>query len=117
MPVMNGLEMCRSLRSSEQAGDVYIIMMTANDQSEDLVTALDNGADDYLPKPINRAVLLARLRAAERLIRLQEHVEQDREEIRRIAQLPTRKIAQVLGYSNGDEVIHRDDLVVLGEDT
>jgi glutamate 5-kinase len=39
------------------------------------------------------------------------------EEIRRIAQLPTRKIAQVLGYSNGDEVIHRDDLVVLGEDT
>jgi glutamate 5-kinase len=37
------------------------------------------------------------------------------EEIRRIAQLPTRKIAQVLGYSNGDEVIHRDDLVVLRE--
>jgi glutamate 5-kinase len=39
------------------------------------------------------------------------------DEIRRIAQLPTRKIAQVLGYSNGDEVIHRDDLVVLGEAT
>ena len=38
------------------------------------------------------------------------------DEIRRIAKLPTRKIAQVLGYSNGDEVIHRDDLVVLGED-
>ncbi len=37
------------------------------------------------------------------------------EEIRRIVKLPTRKIAQVLGYSNGDEVIHRDDLVVLRE--
>ncbi len=39
------------------------------------------------------------------------------EEIRRIVKLPTRKIAQVLGYSNGDEVIHRDDLVVLREGT
>jgi diguanylate cyclase (GGDEF)-like protein len=85
MPVMNGLELCRTLRSSKQIGDVYIIMMTANDQSDDLVTALDNGADDYLPKPINRSVLQARLRAAERLVRLQERVEIDREQIRRIA--------------------------------
>ncbi len=85
MPEMNGLEMCRALRSSEQTGHVYIIMMTANDQSEDLVTALDNGADDYLPKPINHAVLGARLRAAERVIRLQERVEYDREQIRRFA--------------------------------
>jgi glutamate 5-kinase len=35
------------------------------------------------------------------------------EEIRRIARRPAREIAQVLGYSNGDEVIHRDDLVLL----
>jgi len=34
-------------------------------------------------------------------------------EIERIARLPARKIPQVLGYSNGDEVIHRDDLVLL----
>jgi len=37
------------------------------------------------------------------------------DEIRRIARLPARRIAQVLGYSNGDEVIHRDDLVLLQE--
>jgi glutamate 5-kinase len=36
-------------------------------------------------------------------------------EVRRIARLPTRRISQVLGYSNGDEVIHRDDLVLLQE--
>ena len=85
MPAMNGLELCHSLRSSEQTSGAYIIMMTANDQPEDLVTALENGADDYLPKPVNQAVLSARLRAAERVIRLQEHVEYDREQIRRIA--------------------------------
>ena len=37
----------------------------------------------------------------------------DSDEIRRIARLPTRQIRRVLGYSNGDEVIHRDDLVLL----
>jgi glutamate 5-kinase len=35
------------------------------------------------------------------------------EEIRRIARRPAREIAEVLGYSNGDEVIHRDDLVLV----
>jgi len=39
------------------------------------------------------------------------------DEIRRIARLPARRIPQVLGYSNGDEVIHRDDLVLLREDS
>jgi glutamate 5-kinase len=37
------------------------------------------------------------------------------DEIRRVARLPARRIPQVLGYSNGDEVIHRDDLVLLQE--
>jgi two-component system cell cycle response regulator len=85
MPGMDGLEMCRTLRRSEQAGRIYVVMMTGNDGSQDLVTALENGADDFLPKPINRAVLLARLRAAERVVRLQENAERDREQVRRIA--------------------------------
>ena len=101
MPNLNGLELCQALRSSEQTSRVYIIMMTANDQSEDLVTALENGADDYLPKPVNHAVLSARLRAAERVIRLQEHVENDREQIRRIAadlSVANRKLQRMALY-------------------
>ena len=85
MPEMDGLELCRTLRRSEQASRVYIIMMTANDNTEDLVTAFEAGADDYIPKPVNHAVLMARLRAAERVIALQERVERDREAIRRAA--------------------------------
>jgi glutamate 5-kinase len=38
-------------------------------------------------------------------------------DVKRIRGVSTRKIAQLLGYSNGDEVIHRDDLVLLGGDT
>ena len=37
------------------------------------------------------------------------------EDVRRIKALPTSQIGRVLGYSNGDEVIHRDDLVLLGD--
>jgi len=85
MPRMDGLELCRSLRRAETASHVYVMMMTSNDQSEDLVTALDAGADDYIPKPINHAVLVARLRAAARVIRLQERAMRDREAIRAFA--------------------------------
>jgi diguanylate cyclase (GGDEF)-like protein len=85
MPRMDGLELCRALRRAENIGHVYVMMMTSNDQSEDLVTALDAGADDYIPKPINHGVLLARLRAATRVIRLQERAVRDREAIREFA--------------------------------
>ncbi len=79
---MNGLDLVQALRSSSEIGNAYVMMMTSNDQAEDLVTALDAGADDYIPKPINQSVLVARLRAAARVIRLQERNARDREAIR-----------------------------------
>ena len=85
MPEMDGLDLCRALRKSPEVGNVYVMMMTSNDQADDLVTALDAGADDYLPKPINQAVLVARLRAAARVIRLQERTARDGEAIRAFA--------------------------------
>jgi len=85
MPEMDGLEMVRALRKSPEVGNVYVMMMTSNDQAKDLVTALDAGADDYIPKPMNQAVLVARLRAAARVIRLQERTARDREAIRSYA--------------------------------
>jgi len=85
MPRMDGLQLCRSLRSAEASRSVYIIVMTSNDRTEDLVAALDAGADDYIPKPLDPAVLSARLRAAERLVRIQDRAAQDREAIRAFA--------------------------------
>jgi diguanylate cyclase (GGDEF)-like protein len=85
MPEMDGLEFCRTLRRSDEISNVYVMMLTGNDQSDDLVTALDAGADDYIPKPINKAVVVARLRAAARVIRLQERAARDREAIRAFA--------------------------------
>ena len=60
LPGMDGVEVCRRLRSD---GDVPILMLTARTETEDRVTGLDSGADDYLVKPFERQELLARLRA------------------------------------------------------
>ena len=61
MPKLDGLGVCRTLRSSGYDGP--ILMLTARDGVSDRVAGLDAGADDYLPKPFALEELLARLRA------------------------------------------------------
>ncbi|MDQ2623251.1 MAG: response regulator transcription factor, partial [Actinomycetota bacterium] len=60
LPDMDGLEVCSRLR---EQGDVPILMLTARAGTDDRVTGLDSGADDYLVKPFERSELLARIRA------------------------------------------------------
>jgi two-component system response regulator MprA len=61
MPGIDGLEVCRRLRSDANA--VPVLMLTARAEVDSRVAGLDAGADDYLPKPFALAELLARLRA------------------------------------------------------
>jgi len=61
LPVKDGLTVCRELR--EQSFRSPILMLTALDGADDVVTGLNHGADDYLPKPFDFEVLLARIRA------------------------------------------------------
>jgi DNA-binding response OmpR family regulator len=60
LPRLDGVEVCRRLRED---GDVPILMLTARAETDDRVTGLDSGADDYLVKPFERQELLARIRA------------------------------------------------------
>lgn len=85
MAPMDGLQLCRSLRSADQASGVYIIVVNGDGRTEDLVAALDAGADDYIPAPVDPEALTARLRAAERLVRIQDRAAHDREAIRAFA--------------------------------
>jgi two-component system, cell cycle response regulator len=68
MPGMSGPELCRKLRESDETGRTYILMLTGRRETDDMVTALDSGADDFIAKPFNVDELQARLRAAQRLI-------------------------------------------------
>ena len=61
MPGINGLDVLRELRRTHEATDLPIIMATAKDASEDIVEAMQAGANDYVTKPLDFPVVLARL--------------------------------------------------------
>ena len=75
MPNMDGRELCRELRSSDDYQHPYIIMLTASDDHEDLVAGMDAGADDFLTKPAHKEELRVRLAAGARLIGMRDSVE------------------------------------------
>jgi len=63
LPEMDGLEVCRILKSNENTSDIPIIMLTAKGEEADIVVGLEIGADDYVTKPFSPRVLLARTKA------------------------------------------------------
>jgi signal transduction histidine kinase len=71
MPEMDGLELTRRIRACELPSYVYIILLTAKSEKEDLVTAMDAGADDFLAKPFDSDELRVRMREGQRIIELE----------------------------------------------
>lgn len=63
LPGMNGMDLCRRLRSETQTRRTPIIMLTAKTSEADRIAGLDVGADDYIAKPFSVKELLARVRA------------------------------------------------------
>ncbi|MBU8871699.1 MAG: diguanylate cyclase [Gemmatimonadales bacterium] len=82
LPSINGLELARMIRKSKQTSGTYFIIITSHDGQDQLVEAFEAGIDDYLLKPLNHAVVNARLKAGKRIIELQKKSAQDREELR-----------------------------------
>jgi len=85
MPQMDGITLCRKLRESSKRRDVYVIMLSIRESVDKLVEAFEAGADDYLVKPVAQKVFFARLRAAQRVVRLQEELAFDREQLLRFS--------------------------------
>jgi sigma-B regulation protein RsbU (phosphoserine phosphatase) len=71
MPKMDGLELVRRIRSSDAPGYVFVILLTAKSEKEDIVAGMEAGADDFLTKPFDRNELRVRLRAGVRIIELE----------------------------------------------
>ena len=71
MPRLDGLAVCRAVRQ-QRARYIYVVLLTARDQPNDMIEALDAGADDFLTKPFNIGELRARLKAGERVVALQD---------------------------------------------
>jgi signal transduction histidine kinase len=75
MPDMNGLEVCRRIKTSQVWQHIPVIMVTALNSKEDLAQCLDAGADDFVGKPVNGLELRARIRSMLRIKRQYDAVE------------------------------------------
>lgn len=83
MPKMDGTEVCRRLRERQACESyVYTILLTAKDSRDDLLRAMEAGADDYLVKPFDELELKARLMVGRRILDLQEELISAREGMR-----------------------------------
>jgi diguanylate cyclase (GGDEF)-like protein len=85
MPEMDGISLCRKLRENADFRNMYVIIMTAQESPDKLVEAFEAGADDYLVKPVIGKIFMARLRAAQRTIQMQEELASDREQLQRLS--------------------------------
>jgi diguanylate cyclase (GGDEF)-like protein len=74
MPFLNGLELCRQVRALKLPHYVYALILTSKSAATEKITGLENGADEFLCKPLMRAELEARLRAGARVVELERRL-------------------------------------------
>lgn len=103
MPEINGLEVLRIIRESKSMSELPVIMATAKDRSEDMVEAMNQGANDYVTKPIDFPVLKARIQTQISLKKAND------ENARLLRQLEERKefIKSLFGRFISDEVVQQ----------
>jgi sigma-B regulation protein RsbU (phosphoserine phosphatase) len=75
MAGMTGPDLCRAVRKAQGDAYIYFILLTTKAEPDDIAFGLENGADDFLTKPITPGELLARLRAAERILQLKDQAQ------------------------------------------
>ncbi len=104
MPNMDGVQLCRRLRSSDGNAFVYIIILTAQAEKDRAVEALNAGADDFLAKPYSPAELIARVRAGERIVQLESNLARRTREVSTYAAQLAAANEQLQAMATTDEL-------------
>jgi two-component system, cell cycle response regulator len=81
MPGLEGTQVCQRIREDSTRAYIYILLLTARGQKEDILKGLDSGADDYLTKPFDAQELRARLHVGQRILDLQDSLITAQEEL------------------------------------
>lgn len=108
MPGMDGLTFCQRFRDMPRQGYGYFILLTSKSEKEEVAEGLQSGADDFLTKPVNPHELRARLSAGERVIRMEQRLQQQNhviretlDELTQIHQLMDRDLMQARDIQKG----------------
>ena len=75
MPRMDGVEVCQRVRQNRDIPYIYLLMLTAKSQKDEIAAGLDAGADDYVIKPFDPDELRARLKVGQRVVELERALE------------------------------------------
>jgi sigma-B regulation protein RsbU (phosphoserine phosphatase) len=81
MPRMDGLELCKKIRSANFPGYVYVMLLTTSHEKQELIKAMEAGVDDFVVKPPTSRELNARIRAGERILKLEKDLEERNEKL------------------------------------
>jgi sigma-B regulation protein RsbU (phosphoserine phosphatase) len=84
MPRLAGVDLCRKIRAAAFDRYVYVILCTSRGEKADLIEGMDAGADDFLVKPVGPEELRVKVRAGERVLRLQQGLADKNAELARI---------------------------------
>jgi two-component system, cell cycle response regulator len=82
MPHVDGVDVCRAIRKKGLEPDVYIILLTAKSERDEIGEGFEAGADDYMTKPFDPSELRARVRTGARIVERQEELIASREQLR-----------------------------------
>ena len=116
MPRLNGYEVCKRLKGSEETNFIPIVMVTALKETEEKIKGLEAGADDFLTKPVDRAELLARVKSLLRIKHLHDELTQInkaldqrvKEQIEQIQSLS--RLKQYFSPRLAESLIHDEDI-------
>jgi two-component system phosphate regulon response regulator PhoB len=97
LPGMDGLQICRKLKSAPDAANIPVIMVTAKGEEDDIVRGLELGAEDYITKPFSPKILIARVKTALRRLEQKPKSASDVIEIRSLTVHPGKHAAIISG--------------------
>jgi len=113
MPIMDGLEVCRRIKSDSSLPFMPIILITAKTDSKDVIAGLDAGGDEYLAKPVDHRSLVARVKSMLRIKELHDMVLEQSEQLK--LQLKTATKVQSLFWPKIPELPERLNIWALSE--
>jgi phosphoserine phosphatase RsbU/P len=95
MPKLDGIKVCAGVRQCKERPYIYLMLLTALTKKQDVAAGLEAGADDYVSKPFDSAELRARIKAGQRVVRLERMHRRKADELQK-ALTDVKKLTQLL---------------------
>lgn len=108
MPKLNGMELCKRIREQENSDPPYIILLTARNDTSDIVSGLESGANEFVSKPFEVAELQARLEVGRRVLNLQADLITSKNEF---ADQSTKLSAVINNIADGFITINQEGII------